>query len=162
MHQGRSPASDEKVPGPLTCNGPGPPPSGATVLFRRERPKLFLARDGVPRYLYNGVQPEGNDRVYTLVAPIMDPGYPPPPAHTSTVPATQLKLGNQTLTTSVNQTWTSTGCVYEYERRQRGLSFGQRGSNPMEMGWTCAGLAIHHRLARGLRLSDAAAEGLEE
>ena len=56
----------------------GPPPHGATILSRRERPKLFLDKDGVPRYLYNGVQPSGNDRVFTLVTPILDPGYPPP------------------------------------------------------------------------------------
>ena len=41
------------------------------LLQRRERPKIFLDRDGVARWLYNGVGLDSGWRPFTMATPIL-------------------------------------------------------------------------------------------
>jgi hypothetical protein len=59
--------------GPRRCRaGPGPRPGGVMTLQRRERPKLFLDRNGRATWLYNGVGLDAGARPFTMATPILD------------------------------------------------------------------------------------------
>ena len=63
--------------GPAVCKkGAGPTPKGIMTLQRRERPKIFLDKDGKAAWLYNGVGLDSSSRPFTMATPIISDASP--------------------------------------------------------------------------------------